>query len=588
MKKRLVCLLLSAVMLLLCFAGCAEDTREEVMAGIGEEASKDAVTISMYLMAEQEVSPRQEALMEAKVNEITQPKFNIKVELKYFTPDTYYTELEADLAEMKTFYDAGAQGKVTDTPVYVDENGLPSIYYPNIEDFDVDIFYFGGYDKYCTYKEAGYLKNLTEQLEGSSKALKAVINNTLMSSFQRANDGFFAVPTNRAIGEYTYLLLNKDVLASTQYSARDIDSLVSENCQDLLNMVDSEMSDKYVPLYSATGELDLLGIKYFNMDANGLLNDEFSIIGGTYDPQWTSNTLDHFPEMAGILSSVDNGSFGFTKQVEILKGYQFSGYYAEEGEADKPFAVGYVKGGPEDIKQYAADYEVVVLENPTLGFNELYESMFGITEYTNSLNASAEILTYLNTNVEFRNLILYGVEGENYTWVDSNVLDENGDPYRVVARQTKDPEKLYMMDAVKTGNVALAYDSENDNPLVTANIFDHNADLKADYILGFSFYDAVRKKALADVAEDPTTVDLPISADALATFISLNERSKACYDKIVAATNKAELDAAIAEINAILGSPEMGKVNSKDPSSKTPVAYYYSWLVSKNLWVRPM
>ena len=56
MKKRLSCLLLSVLMVVLCFAGCAEKTGEEVMIEIGEKASKDAVTLSMYLMSEEKVS----------------------------------------------------------------------------------------------------------------------------------------------------------------------------------------------------------------------------------------------------------------------------------------------------------------------------------------------------------------------------------------------------------------------------------------------------------------------------------------------------------------------------------------------------
>ncbi len=574
MKKRFICLLLTAVMLLVCLAGCGDDSREEVMAEIGKEASKDAVTLSMYLMSEQPVSDSQKKLMEEKVNEITKEKFNIAIELTYATPDVYYATLEDNLAKMKEFYDGGAQGKVTQNPVYIDENGLPAVYYPAIEEFDVDIFYFGGYDKYYAYKSAGYLRNLDEELKGSAKSLKAVINNTFMSAFNEANGGYYAVPTNRAIGEYTYILLNKDVLDSTQYAPKDITSLTCDNCQDLLNIVNTEMSDDFVPLYSATGELDVLGVKYFNTDANGLFTDEFSIIGGTYNPAWKQGALNSFPEMAGILGSANVGHYGFADQMKILKNYEFEGYYATEAEADKPFAVGYVKGLPQDIEKYTEDYEVVIAEYPTIKFNDLYESMFGITQYTNSVVGSTEVLTLLNTDKDFRNLILYGVEGENYTWVDSEILDENGDPYRVVSKQTKDPEKVYDMAAIKTGNVALAYDQVGDNPIVNANIFNHNADLRKDFIFGYSFYDAVKSEA--------------ISAESFAALTAINASSKDFYDKIKAAKTEEELNAVIAEINAVLGSQAMAKVNNKDNASKSPAAHYYSWLVSKKLWERPM
>ena len=100
MKRRLISLLLVSVMILFCFAGCGEKTGEEIMKEIGEEASKDAVTISMYLMSEKPVSKEQEARMEAAVNDITETDFTIHVDLRYITADEYYAKLERDLAKM--------------------------------------------------------------------------------------------------------------------------------------------------------------------------------------------------------------------------------------------------------------------------------------------------------------------------------------------------------------------------------------------------------------------------------------------------------------------------------------------------------
>ncbi len=572
MKKRFVCLLLCAVMVLLCFAGCAEKDKGEVMEDIGEEASKDAVTLSMYLMSEQPVSAVQEALMEEKVNEITKTKFNIKIDLRYFTPDTYYTELELDLAEMKAFYDGGAEGKIEETPVYTDENGLPAVYYPPIEEFDVDIFYFAGYDKYATYKEAGYLKDLKEQVEGSSKALKAVINNTLFSSFRDVTGGTYAIPTNRQIGEYTYMLFHKDILKKTQYSTKDFTSLTCANAQDILKLVEDNYSDEFVPLYSATGELDLIGVQYYGADQNGLLTNKFSILGGTYNPTWDYGVLDLYPTIGSVTASADvGGNGGFVTQVRTLKQYEFDGYYAEEGEEDKPFAVGYVKGSAADIAKYSDDYEVTIVQYPTLQTEDLFESMFAVSEYTNSIAGSAEIITFLNTDTEFRNLLLYGVEGENYTWEDSDILDSTGAPYRVVARQTKDEEKLYVMDALKTGNVALAYDEMGQNPIANANIFNHNADLKKDLILGFSYYDSIKNGKL--------------SGENLNHLLVLGEASDAAYEKLVAAATPEELTAALAEINAVAATTSMAAaVGERKRDRPTPVACYLNWLVGKGLW----
>ena len=70
MKKRVFCLLLSALMLAFCFVGCAEKDRSEVMEKIGQEASEGAVRLAMYLVSEKPVSAEQEKLMEEAVTGI--------------------------------------------------------------------------------------------------------------------------------------------------------------------------------------------------------------------------------------------------------------------------------------------------------------------------------------------------------------------------------------------------------------------------------------------------------------------------------------------------------------------------------------
>ena len=569
MKKRVISLLLISVMLLLCFVGCAEKTGEEVKEKIGEEASADAVTISMYLMSEDPVSERQEALMEDKVNEVTEGKYKIHVDLVYYTPDEYYKKLESNLKKMDDYYSRGNVGKTEETPVYVDENGLPTVYYPPIEEFDVDIFYFGGYDKYVEYKNAGYLKQINAQ-DGSGKTLFSRIDKTLKAEFLAANGAYDAVPTNRQLGEYTYILLNKDVLDVTQYSKDDITSLVSENCQDLLNIVntDEELAG-YVPLYSSEGDINTVDVKYFGADSTGRLTDKFSLFGGTYNTDWTNGAEGAYPVMDSVLNSVDNGNYTVKEQIDILKDYVFKGYYGGKGDEAKPFAVGYVKGGPEVIAQYGDDYEIVVAQAPTLQTEDLYESLFGISNYSNSEAASTEVLTLLNTDRDFRNLILYGVEGENYVWGDSHVVDEYGNPYQVVSRQMKDPEKIYVMSALKTGNVALAYPEKGQDPMAVQYLKSQNEDLVCDYIIGFSFFEGVKNGSI-----DKESID---------ALVVLGEKTDAIYEKIDNASNREELDAAWAELEALTETDEYKTVMNLEEGSKSPLAYYKSWLVTKKL-----
>ncbi|MBE6593796.1 MAG: hypothetical protein E7642_07375 [Ruminococcaceae bacterium] len=597
MKKRLSCLLLSVLMIVLCFAGCAEKTGDEVITKIGEEASKGAVTLSMYLMSEEPVSAEQEAAMEAAVNAITEKEFKVRMDLRYFTPDQYYTRLDADLAEMTEFYDGEGIGRQDYEPVYTDEDGLPVTFYPPIQEFSVDIFYFGGYEKYLEYREAGYIRDITTEINGGAKALKAVVNNKLLEQAKAVNGRYDIVPVNRAIGEYTYLLLNKEVLEGAQYSANDITSLVDTDCQDLLSLVEEMYSDSYVPLKSFTDELNIIDTEFFSVDENGFSTDDFSLIAGTYNSAWSYGATNSYPEMSDIMNTKNNGRYSVEEQIRILKGYEFAGYYGSEEDADKPFAVGYIKGGLEVVDTYSDDYVVVPVALPTLKTEDLYEHMFAIAEDTNSSMKSAEVLTYLNTNEEFRNLILYGIENENYVWTDAvdedgNVLlNQYGETYRVVSKLTAKPELNYVMDPYKTGNVTLIYTEEGADPRANDYALKQNQDLVVEYTMGFNLYGA---KFASGTAVDLTAIK------------AVSVASKDIYAKIVAAKNEEELEAVFTEIEGIVAGDNVKNVldmpvaedatetpEGEAPEGEAPeaaekvytsvAAYYDEWLIAKKL-----
>lgn len=587
-------------MIMFCFAGCAEKDKSDVMNKIGEEASEGAVSLSMYLMSEEEVSDEQELAMEKAVNAITEKEFKVHLDLRYFTPDKYYQALEADLAKMTEYYSGDGIGKEEATPVYTDEDGLPVTFYPPIEEFDVDIFYFGGYDKYVKYSEAGYLRDISTEIDGSAKALKAVINTNLLDQVKALNGKYDIVPTNRAIGEYTYLLLNKKVLQETQYAASDINSLVDEDCQDLLSLVDDIFGDEYVPLKSYTGELDLIDVEYFGVDENGMMTDGFSLIAGTYSNSWAYGAAGSYPEMSHILNTKNCGRLSAEEQIKILKGYEFNGYLGDEEDADKPFAVGYIKGGAEIVEKYGDDYEIVPVQMPKLDTADVYEHVMAVSEKTNSVKQSAEIITHLNTNEEFRNLLLYGIEKENYVWVDAigedgnPIIDEDGNVYKVVSRLTEDPEKLYVMDKNKTGNVIYAYPAVGENPLASDYALEQNQDIQLDYTIGFNLYNASFAKL----------GDLDLTA-----LKAVTAASAGFYKKIVDAKTEDALNAVLdeikayvegADVKAVLDMPGMEEAPEADAPAEdggedAPVeeekeytsvaAYYDEWLIAKALKV---
>ncbi len=489
MNKRIICLLIAMIMVLACFAGCGKKTDEELQENIEEAASASTITLSMYLMSDAPVSAEQAAKIEQAVNKITKAKFKTQLKLTFLTEDQYYTVLEQNIAEQeankgKRPGNSKNDSETTEAETVWNENlGTFELKYPTIESYQVDMFYFDGEARFNQYLANGYLSVLDESISSTSKALKSYITPAFLTHMKGVADATYAVPSNRPIGEYTYMLVNKEALDLTEYSAEYFSSLTDEDCQDFLNMIatNKEYSDKFVPIYSTTGELDITGIQYWGVDENGNLSDKFSVIGGKIDESKSYKELGAFSDPTNLLTPGSE----FRNQLKVLKYYESQGYYNDEAveakENAKKFAIGYMKGDAALVEQYKDEYEIIVVDVPVLKTGDMFDDMFGVSAYTSSVSRSMEILTYLNTNEDFRNLILYGIEGEDYELVDSEVKDVNGDFYPMVKLLEED----YKMSAAKTGNMLLAYPTVGEDADRVENYKKQNMDAIVSQIMGY-------------------------------------------------------------------------------------------------------
>lgn len=576
MKKKFLCLALCLLMMFASLVGCTEENRAQIMNKIGREASENASTVTMYLISESKVSPTQEALVEAEVNEIM-ASYDVYLDIKYFTEDEYYKTLETNLDKMLKAAEsekAERESKKKDTSkttetaaateeeyLYTNENGQPAIYYPPNPEYHVDIFYFSGYDRYLQYSKAGYLANFSTPItDTNAKAIKNGVSTAFFNGVKTVNSKYDMMPCNTQIGEYTYLLLNKDLLASTQYSASDIGTLMSDNCDDFLKL--AKTYPDYVPLYSSEGTIPFEAVKFFGVDANGFESDKFSLLAGSYEYSWKNGVAGQYPTLGLFNNSAANGGVDAKKQIEKLKTYEIEGYYGTEADADKPFAVGYVKGDITAVEQYKDDYEIIVLEKPTLSTEALYENAFAISTYTKQLAKTALVLSEIYTNEKVINLLAHGVEGTNYTWENSTKRDENYEFYRVIKPTKYDEdnkEYTYVMDPDKIGNSALAYPTVNDDPRRVQNILDQNFDASPALTFGFKLYGE---------AYTPT-------------FKKIAEYSAQAYELIVGAKTQEELAAAFAAIDQILANPEFAEFTSDEAGDIEKA--YDTWLDKNKL-----
>ena len=264
MNKKLVCLTLSILMLLTCvFASCTPKTSTEEE---GETVDNSAKTITMWVVTEDETTDEAKEAVNEAFTKITKAKFKTNVVIQFCTEDEYYDKLEGaikaaqDLIELEArcakelrqyikahkgegkdnatltaeFYAAHPEyqqfqkaeeeeededAPETEEETIVNEFGITEIKYPDPKENQVDIFYLSGYDKYMEYYEKEYLSSLSEELSTSSKKLTTYISSSLLNGVQ-IEGGVYAIPNNVPIGEYTYMMIDKE-LFDTYYQKID-------------------------------------------------------------------------------------------------------------------------------------------------------------------------------------------------------------------------------------------------------------------------------------------------------------------------------------------------------------------------------
>lgn len=625
MKKKLISLVLAMVMIVACFAGCGQKGSEEAAEDINKAASENAMTLVMYLLADEEVSAEKAAAIQTAVNRITKSKFKTQLELRFYTEDEYYEKLDSAFADRKT---AEANGQISNNAVdetaedetFENKWGVVEIAYPKVNDYQVDIFYIGdtekasGYDKYNEYVNASMLQRLDEELASSSKLLSSYITPSILKGMKEAGAGStYAIPNNFVIGEYTYLLINKQALEDFSYDTdkglANFTSLTADNVKMFLSDIQEYKLKAGVnagythALYSNISQVELAssGVHYWGTDEEGNLSDEFSALASNVNPdaiygQKSSYLNDGEYVMTDVLNTK------FTKQLRTIKEYK-EAYEFDSAEAKKAFeegkvAVACINGGATLPEMYADDYEAVVIGKPTLKVEDLYKNMFAVSSYSSSLSRSMEIVTYLNTNEDFRNLIQYGIcdtEAEildsdgkaikerDYKIVESDFIDPaTGTPYMVVERIPNDEGKYdYVMDVNRTGNTFIAYFTVNDNPSLLDYYKKQNNDAVIDLTLGFTT-DYNGYKINTEALKELRTLSEYVLGELLKCKVTPSNDEEESYDEVVTRlreelSEEGEKGACIRALQELFKSEE-------DPDAPCGLAFIYNqWGASKKI-----
>lgn len=515
--------------------GCADKDADEAMKDAQEEASEATMTLSMYLISENKISAETAAAVQEAVNKITMSKFKTQMVLRFFTEDEYYAVLDEHMQLDREALEEGKSGgsnknnketeEATEAETILTEYGTVQLKYPTISDTHVDIFYFSGYDRLMNYVEEDQILSLSDDIENTSTILYSYIAPDYIERMDELSNGIYALPVNAPIGEYTYMLLNKKILAEYNHKASDFTSFTDSTTQYLLEAV-SKFNPEYVPIrsFSGEGQLDIPYTRYFKTTEDGFLTKDFSVLGGSYSKSWTYLTPNEWTTCGSLFSDR-----GFMEQLTAVTTYKELGYYGTEADANKPFAVGFMRGDADIQAEWLDEYEFVTLETPTFTAEDLFSNMFAVSATSDSVARCMEILTHLNTNEEFRNLLLYGVEGVNYELLEAE--DAEGNTRNYVKRLNDS----YIMAPEKTGNMAIMYPLDSQPLNLTDYYKKQNAEATTDLLLSFTYMDC--------------TSETPISPEHIEL---LTTYSKEVEKNIKACQTVEELNAYIATVSEFM------------------------------------
>ena len=558
MKKRLLCLLMSLAMLLLpVLTACSSDEETE---GKPASTTANAMTLTMWVVCEEEVDPAVAAAVNAKINTLTRSKCKTELEITFLTEEVYEQTLRQEIEA----YAAGVKQEEAETDdetepqtdavqeVETNEAGIKQDAYPETRPHQVDIIYIAGEDMYLDFVENGWLADLESELTNSAKKIKEYISTTLLSAVEK-DGAVYAIPNNNIIGEYKYMLLNKELM--DKYSQQGyfkqgkMNGLFNEYVYNYLTLISFfEDPSKVVPIDASYEEcLDLLAY-YWNVDPESYTMQElnsFSIFGHAYTSE---EELTRGSVMLGYGSLFDNDTFleNYLKLNQFRYGMvsesstdlRFSSFYGDADAEGKDAAIRFVSGDATTLTKHTVDaqgnalnypyvtydgeeYYSIVVEYPTASSEDIFGNMFGVCAYSRDVSRSMEIITYLNTNSDFRNLLQYGVEGEHYDLV------KNAEGNTVVKRRTdRSGNELYQMDIYKTGNIFIAYPETEMAPGIWESGKEQNRSSLVDPMLGFNL-----KEAAMDAMEDEKSVSI-------STLLGYNLSYSSGYSKEVLSSSE--------------------------------------------------
>lgn len=384
--KRIVALVLCAVLACLSLVGCGENIDWLKEYNYQPEVIQETY-FDFYIVVGEGSQKMAKESVNSKLNQIFSDEYNTRIAIHFIETDDYVSELQtalnstADVTNMPKGYHYG--GKI----ILIND-------YAMLENVKIG-------EGEAQQKLADVLAPLDSYLATNAFGkLNTQIAASLLASAKKTDNGTLAIPNNRRVGEYTYLVVNRDLAENVYgFSAQtEIPAMTAEDVNAFKELVAASSAvrseEANGDIVYKVGDAVLAKITKGNYEDKATLED-----GG----KWMCN-VSKLPEATVEMAYAS--AFGIIPGVNLTKEVEVK-----------------VEGQP--VMQTVVTLDCVA--------------------------RAMEIIYAINTNVTVRNTLQYGVENTNFT------LNDNG---FIQITNSDDSNYAYHMDLIYTGDVLKAYYQE--------------------------------------------------------------------------------------------------------------------------------
>lgn len=435
--KKILGILLCVVLVCFSLVGCKETIIGEDLKYRDDSSNDNAgiETLNMYVVVGDGTASGAIDSVILNINAYLKETYQLQLNLVYCTESEYNDKVLASVA------DDVPESERADIVLINDISLFESLYSQN------KLACLTGFYSDKKYQK---LNAIIEDNLLASSVIKELAPNqeNVATDALKYDYNYYTVPNNHAIGEYEYIVINKEQARDVKYYSSS--KIAAMNRAEDISIYEDAIGVGYVELCSGSYATKFL-LEYGCETAQELENK----IGAYYD-------------------SLDDAIKSEKTKEEYIN--EYSQIIEKDGEH-------YVKAPIKKVNF------VNVASYPNATKTEAFSSAFAVIRSLDDVGTlddeqkdiikayyskRMDIIYALNTDVELMNMLQYGYVGTNYKFIKDNKNQNTN----YIELETKDPTVIYNMNLSYTGNPYIAYycDSIGWNSEIHNNILKQNAD----------------------------------------------------------------------------------------------------------------